>query len=119
MPERGPINEHEILDYAVRKNHINTGAVITAKLDDYTVKEGKIATGEVSHKKLDEDHGTETAVPSADTEVAHNLGKTPTKVELTEKSTGVLDNVYLSAKSATSITIQAGTSGVDVFWQVM
>ena len=98
MPERGPINQYEILDYAVRKNHINTGAVITAKipdkdittpkLDDYAVKEGKIATGEVSHKKLDEDHGTETAVPSADTEVAHNLGKTPTKVELTEQSTG-------------------------------
>ena len=99
MPERGPINQYEILDYAIRSNHI--------------------ATGEVSHKKLDEDHGTETAVPSADTEVAHNLGKTPTKVELTEQSTGVLDNVYLSAKSATSITIQAGTSGVDVFWQVM
>jgi len=109
MPERGPINEHEILD----KN------VTTPKLDDYAVKEGKIATGEVSHKKLDEDHGTETAVPSADTEVAHNLGKEPTKVELTELSTGVLDNVYLSTKSATSITIQAGTSGVDVFWQVM
>ena len=99
MPERGPINQYEILDYAIRSNHI--------------------ATGEVSHKKLDEDHGTETSVPSADTEVAHNLGKTPTKVELTEQSTGVLDNVYLSTKSATSITIQAGTSGVDVFWQVM
>ena len=66
MPERGPINQYEILDYAVRKNHI--------------------ATGEVSYKKLDEDHGTKTAVPSADTEVAHNLGKTPTKVELTEKA---------------------------------
>jgi len=129
MPERGPINQYEILDYAVRKNHINTGAVITAKipdkdittpkLDDYAVEEPKIATGEVSHKKLDEDHGTETAVPDTTHEIAHDLGKEPTKVTITEKDSGVLDHVYLNDRTASSIIVKAGTSGVDIRWHVM
>nr|QBN22305.1 hypothetical protein [uncultured bacterium] len=73
---------------------------------------------ELTREDLKTDYGTETAVPDTDTEVAHTLGVEPADVKLTEKSTGVLDNVYLSDKSATSITIRAGTSGVDVKWRV-
>jgi len=145
----GPTDEYEILPKAVKDRHVPTGELHGGKLQDYSVKDGKIPTGELTTKsyadlsvtrsKIDDyavnedkiptgelkyrsmltDSGTETAVPDTDTEVAHSLGVTPSELVLVPQTTGVIGYMLESARSATSITIRASTSGVDCKWTVM
>jgi len=114
----GPTDRHEILPKEVRDYHIPTGELHGGKLQDISVKEGKIPTGELTYRSMKTDSGTETAVPDTDTEVAHGLGVTPSELVLVPQTSGVIDFVLESARSATSITIRANSSGVDVKWTV-
>jgi len=63
------------------------------------------------------DEGTYTALPDTDTEIAHDLGTLPAILNLVPQTTGVAGYVMESARSATSITIRASASGVDVKWK--
>jgi len=64
-----------------------------------------------------ENSGTATAVPDVDTEIAHAMDIEPTFVTLTPLAVGVEGYAQLVTKSATSITIRANVSGVDVAWK--
>jgi len=119
----------KLQDYSIRDDKIPTGELTTksyadlsvtrSKIDDYAVNEDKIPTGELTYRSMKTDSGTETAVPDTDTEVAHGLGVVPAELVLTPQTTGVTGFVLESARSATSITIRANTSGVDVKWCVI
>jgi len=65
------------------------------------------------------DEGTYTALPDTDTEISHDLGVVPATLNLVPQTTGVAGYVMESARSATSITIRASTSGVDTKWQAI
>jgi len=85
--------------------------ILDASLD-LTAKgiDGSLTAAKIKYQIIDV-----TSVPDVDTEVAHNLGVTPTFVILKPVTGGVtgflLENK--SARSATSITIRASVSGVD------
>jgi len=68
---------------------------------------------------LFEKSGSVTSLPDTDTEITHGLGLTPTTVFLEPLTTGVEGFASESARSATSITIRASVSGVDVNWKVI
>lgn len=80
---------------------------------------GRVPGKQTTQQGLDTKEGTKTSLPAADTEVSHTLGVKPSMVILTEKTGTVEDTVFLKTKSATSITIKAGTSGVDVKWKLI
>lgn len=87
---------------------------------NYSWGQATIDTGAISTNQMQGDWGSQASVPAADTQIAHNLGVTPTQVTITEKDTsGVSDLVLMHAKSATSITVIAKTSGVDIDWAVI
>lgn len=86
---------------------------------NYSWGQATINTGAVATNQMQGDWGSQASVPAADTQIAHNLGVTPTWVTITEKDTAVSDLVLLHAKSATSITVIAKTSGVDIDWAVI
>jgi len=65
------------------------------------------------------DEGTYTALPDTDTEISHDLGVLPATLNLVPQTTGVAGYVMETTRSATSITIRASTSGVDVKWQTI
>ena len=68
-------------------------------------------------RKLEE--GTVSSLPDTNTEVAHTLGRTPVMVHLTPRSTAVIGYALEAARSATSITVRANVSGVDIEWGVV
>ena len=77
------------------------------------------ADGELVFGKLKQESATAASVADTDTVIAHALGLTPTSVTLAPKTTAVLGYAMLSAKSATSITIRASISGVDIDWNIV
>ena len=77
------------------------------------------ADGELVFGKLKQESATAASVADTDVEVAHGIGVIPTSVTLTPKTTAVVGVAYLSAKSATSITIRASISGVDVDYNLV
>jgi len=77
------------------------------------------ASGELVFGKLKQESATAASVADTDTEIAHALGLIPTSVTLTPKTTAVVGAAYLSAKSASSITIRASISGVDIDWNLV
>jgi len=95
----GPTDRYEILPGEVREHHI--------------------PTGELTYRSMLTDSGTETALPDTDTEIAHGLGVVPSELVLVPQTTGVIGYLLESARSATSITIRANTSGVDGKWTVI
>jgi len=115
----GPTDRYEILSGEVRDRHIPTGELHGGKLQDVSVKEDKIPTGELKYRSMLTDSGSETALPDTDTEIAHGLGVVPSELVLVPQTTGVIGYLLESARSATSITIRANTSGVDGRWTVI
>ena len=77
------------------------------------------ADGELVFGKLKQESATSVAVEDVDREIAHALGLTPTSVTLTPKTTAVVGVAYMSAKSASSITIRASISGVDIDYSIV
>ena len=69
--------------------------------------------------RLREVHGTSTAIPDTDTEIAHGLGVVPVEVTLVPKTTGAAGYGLLSARSTTSITIRGSVSGVDIDYPIV
>ena len=82
-------------------------------------KPGYLAGDKRRQAGLNIESGSYTSLPDTDTEIVHNLGHTPTTVFLEPLSTGVEGYALESARSATSITIRANVSGVDVNWETL
>jgi len=114
----GPTDRYEILPEEVRDYHVPTGEMHGGKLQDVSVKEEKIPTGELTYRSIKTDSGLSSSTPDADTEIAHDLGVTPSELVLVPQTTAVIGYALESARSATSITIRASTSGVDIKWTV-
>jgi len=125
----GPTDRYEILPGEVRDRHVPTGelhggklqdlSVKRSKIDDYAVNEDKIPTGELTYRSMKTDSGLSSSTPDTDTEIAHGLGVTPSELVLVPQTTAVIGYALESARSATSITIRASTSGVDIKWSVI
>ena len=65
------------------------------------------------------EEGTYASLPDTTTEIAHVLGRTPLAVFLTPRSTAVIGYALEAARSATSITVRANVSGVDIEWSAV
>ena len=116
-------------DFTVTDVKVATGELRATKIPDlelptrvyadFSVTDVKVPTGEMTFKRFKSEAGTSASTPDADTEIAHGLGITPTEVTLVPKTTAVLGYTMLTTKSATSITIRASVSGVDVDYSLV
>ena len=109
-PKTGPVHEYDFLPESISLDFIAKDASVTDRL---------IPTGELTFRRLKRETGSYTALPDADTEIAHGLGVTPEELTLVPLSTGVIGYGLESARSATSITVRANVSGVDMKYSLI
>ena len=102
-----------IMSYDTAAQRI-TRLLVSEEIADGAVIDRHVPTGEITFRRLKRETGSSTAVPDADTEIAHGLGVIPEEVTLVPQSTGVAGYIMESARSATSITVIASISGVDL-----
>jgi len=108
------ITTTKIADAAVTTTKIADGAVTTAKIADAAVTYVKIPSGEIPASRLKVQVIDVDSIPDVDTEISHNLGVTPSIVWITPRAGGVTGYGILVAKSATSVTVRANVSGVNL-----
>lgn len=117
--DTGAVDEYKIADYEVKTRHLDTGAVDEHKITGFSVKERHIDTGAVDFDKVHGKRGTRSAVPATATEIVHDLGVVPSFAWIQEVLGTVTAGVRLVDKTATSIRVQALTSGTDIEWMVL
>jgi hypothetical protein len=110
-----PYGPYDLITDAVQGWHISS----------YIIRERHINTGEVYSDRLNAAWGTRTgianAIPDTNTEIAHNLGRVPQLVEITEYYGGTEAQVFLVSTTISSFIVRAETnkSGVEIQWFVM
>ena len=110
----GAITTAKVADAAITEAKIADAAVTTAKIADAAVTYAKIPSGEIPSNRLKVQIIDVDSVPDVDSEYSHNLGVTPSIVWITPRAGDVTGYGILVTKSATSVTVRANTSGVNL-----